>query len=100
MQCPYQSTQHNHKSIKCPDEMTFGKMLPGSIPTIVRSFKSATTKQINILRDTPGTTVWQRNYYDHIVRDEAVLNHIRHYIQTNSAVWQDDQLHPTNPSKW
>jgi putative transposase len=91
LQCPYKFTQHHNKS-------TFGKMVQGSIPTIVRSFKSATTKQINILRNAIGTPVWQRNYYDHIIRDEASLNHIRRYVQTNPAVWQGDQLHPVNLS--
>lgn len=41
------------------------------------SFKSTATKHINLLRDTPGTPVWQRNYYEHIIRDEESLQVIR-----------------------
>ena len=79
----------------------FGNMMrPGALSTIVRSFKSATTRQINILRDAPGTPIWQRNYYDHIIRDAVSYEQIQHYIRHNPLSWQIDQLHPDNPSKW
>ncbi len=61
----------------------FGKPVPGSIPTIIRAFKSAVTKRINQNRKTPGAPVWQRNYYEHIIRDEPSLNRIRQYIAEN-----------------
>jgi REP element-mobilizing transposase RayT len=70
------------------------------LPTIIGSFKSASTKQINILRNSPGTPVWQRNYYDHIIRNEESLNKIRQYVLNNPLSWEVDQLHPNNPSKW
>jgi hypothetical protein len=41
----------------------FGKPVSGSIPTIIRAYKSAVTARINQLRGTPGAPVWQRNYY-------------------------------------
>ena len=51
---------------------------------ILRGFKSASTKTINILRGTPGIPVWQRNYYDHIIRDAGrELENIRRYIRLN-----------------
>ena len=59
----------------CPYEQ-FGKPVPGSIPTIIRSFKSAVTKRINNVWQSSGNTVWQRNYYDHIVRNETDLQRI------------------------
>lgn len=43
----------------------------------------ASSKQINIIRNTPGFTVWQRNYYEHIIRNEPELNRIREYIINN-----------------
>jgi REP element-mobilizing transposase RayT len=55
----------------------FGKPVSGSLPTIIHSFKSTVTKQINQLRNTPGSSVWQRNYYEHIIRNEDGLNRIR-----------------------
>jgi hypothetical protein len=51
---------------------------PRSLASLIAGFKSARTKRINILRDAAGTPVWQRNYYDHIIRNERSLQHIRH----------------------
>ncbi len=67
----------------------FGHPVVSSVPTIVRSFKAATTKRINEMRDTPGAAVWQRNYYEHIVRDEADLDRVRKYIAENPVRWED-----------
>jgi REP element-mobilizing transposase RayT len=53
------------------------------LPEIVRAFKSFSSRQINQRRTTPGTPVWQRNYYEHIVRDEEDLNRCRNYIANN-----------------
>ena len=72
----------------------FGHPVAGSLATIVRSFKSAATKSINQLRWTPGIPVWQRNYYEHIIRDEKAVNRIRQYILDNPAKWDED---PENP---
>ena len=67
---------------------------------IVAYFKYESTKQLNAIRGSSGLPIWQRNYYEHIVRDEADLGHIREYIESNPAKWEVDQLHPDNPSKW
>jgi len=76
---------------RAPTAEQFGKPIPGSIPTIVRSFKSMTTRRINLLRNAPGTPVWQRNYYDRIIRHERALNAIRQYIIENPRRWQMDR---------
>jgi REP element-mobilizing transposase RayT len=60
----------------------FGAPVIGSIPTIVRSFKSAVTKRIH--RIEPQIKVWQSNYYDHIVRNDQDLEKIRTYIKYNA----------------
>ena len=67
--------------------------MPGSIPTIIRSFKLAVTKHINVIRNNPGFPVWQRNYYEHIIRDENDLNRIREYIANNPAKWNEDKYY-------
>ncbi|MGK7952752.1 MAG: transposase [Xenococcaceae cyanobacterium] len=67
---------------------------------LIGAFKTVSTKQINLIRNSPGTPVWQRNYYEHIIRNEELLNKIREYIINNPVSWQNDQLHPNNPSKW
>ena len=64
-----------------------------TIGAIVRGFKSAVTKRINELRETPGAKLWQRNYWEHIVRNESELNRIRAYIQNNPAQWEFDKLY-------
>jgi len=67
---------------------------PRSLGAIVRAFKSAVTKRINALRDTPGAPVWQRNYYEHIIRNERELGHLREYILNNPANWASDENNP------
>jgi len=72
----------------------FGKPLAGSLPIIVGSFKAAVTKQINQLRLNTGAPVWQRNYYEHIVRSENELIRIREYIANNPLQWEIDWENP------
>jgi putative transposase len=56
---------------------------PRSIASFVSQFKATATRRINALRETTGTPVWQRNYYEHIVRDDDDLERIRAYIDDN-----------------
>ncbi len=72
----------------------FGKPTSGSLPTIVRSFKSAVTRRINELRGTPRAPVWQRSYYEHVVRGEDDLDEIRKYIMSNPLKWELDEENP------
>jgi len=58
------------------------------------NFKSASTKRINELRHTPSTPVWQRNYYEHVIRNEDELKAIREYILGNPARWNEDENNP------
>jgi REP element-mobilizing transposase RayT len=76
---------------RAPTKERFGKPVAGSLPTIIRSFKSAVTKQINAIRGTSGQPIWQRNYYEHVIRDERDLYRIRQYIITNPADWKNDE---------
>ena len=63
-----------------------------SIGALVAGFKSAVTRQINQVRQTPGAPVWQRNYYEHIIRDERSWQNIAVYILDNPRQWELDQL--------
>ena len=65
----------------------------GSLGAIVRAYKSAVTYAINAARQTRGMVVWQRNYYEHIIRNDADLNRIRNYIVNNPLKWADDDLY-------
>jgi REP element-mobilizing transposase RayT len=73
---------------------------PKSVGAIVGSYKSAVTKRINTICNTKGNSIWQRNYYEHISRDEASVHNIRQYIVENPWRWADDpenpQHHPEN----
>jgi REP element-mobilizing transposase RayT len=65
----------------------------GSLGAIMRAYKSAVTYAINAARQTRGLVVWQRNYYEHIIRNDADLNRIRNYIINNPLKWADDDLY-------
>jgi REP element-mobilizing transposase RayT len=65
-----------------------------SLGAFVGGFKSAITKRINESRETPGTPVWQRNYYEHIIRVENELDRIREYIANNPVQWEMDRENP------
>ncbi len=67
---------------------------PKSLGSFVAGFKPIVTKRINELRKTPGISVWQRNYYDHIIRNENELHQIREYIVNNPAKWEYDRENP------
>jgi REP element-mobilizing transposase RayT len=67
-----------------------------TIGTIVGSFKSAASKRINELRGTKAEAVWQRNYYERIIRDEKELDSIREYIYYNPMKWASDENNLAN----
>ncbi|MGD2027948.1 MAG: hypothetical protein PVI99_09040 [Anaerolineales bacterium] len=54
-----------------------------SLGAMIAGFKSAATKRVNQHRGLPGHPLWQRNYYDHIIRSQKELNNIRNYIKSN-----------------
>jgi len=69
-------------------------VVPGSLGAVIGNFKSVTARRINRVRKTPGAPVWQRNYYEHIIRNERELNAIRQYIRDNPARWAEDIENP------
>lgn len=58
---------------------------------LVGAFKTGSAKRVNLLRGTPGGPLWQRNYYEHIIRDDRSLNRIREYIARNPENWGRDR---------
>jgi REP element-mobilizing transposase RayT len=63
----------------------------GSLPAVIRSFKSAVTYQVNKQYHASGERFWQKNYHDHIIRSETSLNHLRGYTINNPALWIKDK---------
>jgi len=61
---------------------------------LIGAFRTVSTPRINALRGAPVLPVWQRNYYEHIIRDEEGLQRIREYIAHNPARWETDRENP------
>ncbi|GAB4343335.1 MAG: hypothetical protein Kow0099_21640 [Candidatus Abyssubacteria bacterium] len=64
------------------------------LPEIVRAFKTFSSRRINELRHTPGARLWQRNYYEHIIRNEESMERVRDYIVNNPLQWELDRENP------
>ena len=74
---------------KSSDRVTPFRSPSRTLGAIIRGFKGASTKRINALRCTPCAPVWQRNYYEHIIRDGDDLDRIRAYIASNPDEWAE-----------
>ncbi len=61
---------------------------------LIGAFKTVTSKRVNLARNTLGQPVWQRNYYEHVVRNDESLTRIRQYILDNPARWPFDRENP------
>jgi len=69
-----------------------------SLASLIAGYKSAVTTHINAIRATPGAPVWQRNYWEHIIRDDGDLSHIRDYIHNNPVQWETDVENGGDPA--
>jgi REP element-mobilizing transposase RayT len=63
------------------------------LPEIVRAFETFSARRINEFRGTHGVPVWQRNYYEHVIRDEADYRRIAEYVAENPRRWSEDSLY-------
>jgi len=61
---------------------------------IVRQFKTFSARRVNSLRKSTGEPVWQRNYYEHIIRNDKSFQTIGEYILTNPIQWENDRYYP------
>ena len=66
------------------------------LPEVLRGFKTFASRRINEVRNIAGAPVWQRNYYERVIRNESEVNAVRHYIQHNSSPWAGDVDNPAN----
>ncbi len=67
-------------------------LLSGSLGAIIGQFKIAVTRRAKLNQICSRRRIWQRNYHEHIVRNEISLNEIRQYIVENPARWLEDSL--------
>ena len=66
---------------------------PVSLTEVVRQFKSFSARRVNAARGTPGVSLWQRSYYDHVIRNEPDYLRIWNYIDTNPLQWAEDEYY-------
>jgi len=87
----------NDDNTEVPVLRTFAQPQKQTLSTIVGAFKSAVTRRVNQYREERGlakVAVWQRNYYERIIRDEDELNNTRRYIGENPLNWLEDIENP------
>lgn len=82
--------------LRNPQRNEFQKMIPRSIGSIVKGFKIGVTKWLR--NEWPENfptqrQIWQRNYHEHIIRNEQSYHNISDYIKNNPAKWVDDEFH-------
>ena len=87
---------HFHGIIVIDQEKSVGSAKVHGLQEIVRQFKTFSAKRINAFRNAPGVPVWQRNYYEHVIRNDEDCNRIVSYISINPQKWAEDTLHPLN----
>ncbi len=67
-----------------------------TLGSIVRGFKASVTTRWNTYCGSPGSRIWQRGYYEHVIRNDESLAEIREYIQGNPVRWMEDEENPRN----
>lgn len=67
-----------------------------TLSEVIGAFKSISTIKVNRLLGRRGVPLWQRSYYEHIVRPGAYLGKIQRYIWENPLMWS---LDPENPNR-
>jgi REP element-mobilizing transposase RayT len=66
------------------------------LPEIVRAMKTFSSRRINEMRGTSGVPVWQRNYFERVIRNDNEMHRSREYIVNNPAKWDLDRENPVN----
>jgi putative transposase len=70
------------------------------LPEIVWGFKTFSSRRINVLRNNPGCSIWQRIYHERVIRNEPELISAREYIVNNPLKWELDKENPINCWRW
>jgi putative transposase len=80
-----------------PMPRKFSQPLAKSLSSIIGSFKSAVSRKINLERNLQSAPVWQRNYHEHVIRNDADLAEKRTYIENNPLQWELDEYYANKP---
>ena len=90
---PEQGVRRTPQRENTPSAMPQRK--PRSFGAFIAGFKSSVTSRAS--RELQMTAIWQRNYFEHIIRIEKEFDNIWKYIDNNPHQWESDQLHPSAP---
>jgi putative transposase len=82
-----------YQEVNDPIPISFHRA-PHSLSSFIAGFKSAVTSRSS--DELQISRIWQRNYYDHIIRNEEEFKKIWDYIDTNPQKWEEDRLRPVN----
>jgi putative transposase len=85
------AVQHQPPPTPLPIASPLRSAPAGSLGALVGQYKSGVTRRINNLRHTPGGRIWQRGYYERLIRNEREWNATRQYIRDNPARWAEDR---------
>jgi putative transposase len=101
---PHDNPNHNIQNAYVDETYKQGGATPPlrepTLGQIVAYFKYQSTKQMNRIETEKAITkFWQRNYYEHIIRDEKDLQNKTDYINANPSLWDDDENNPRNVFK-
>jgi putative transposase len=85
---------HMHGIILMGDDPDVVGMVKPPLGLIIGTFKSAATKRVNEWRGERNSPLWQRNFYEHVLRNDADLGRVRQYIVDNPIRWAQDAENP------
>lgn len=93
------NTGRDHERFASPLQPVPGSAQPKgtgcqTLGAIVGAYKSSVSKRAHYILDNPGIPIWQRNYYEHVIRSENELHKIREYIRDNPLQWALDEESP------
>ncbi len=77
----------------------FAKPVAGSLATIVRSFKAEVTRRVRAMQGPAAQQVWQRSYYERVIRTGKEFREVTQYIAENPKVWEFDEENPTRQKR-
>jgi REP element-mobilizing transposase RayT len=81
----------NSQNVGCLPLANPNKLKANTVGSIVNQIKSKVTKEIR--KETELFGIWQRNYYEHIIRNEEAYIKISEYIKNNPTLWQNDKYY-------
>ena len=87
------------KARLAPTSAGFGRPVRASLGMVVGAFKSASTRRINELRGISGAQLWQRNYFERVIRNDSEMDRVREYIVANPGRWHEDTNNPNATHK-